>query len=101
MSRNSRNPAQDARDLMAAASIRLGLPAQATAGLSRIELIGSRQVIVENHRGVGAFEAECMELLTPGGAVVVHGQGLTLLVMNRQELVVTGRIRSVELPEER
>ena len=85
---------------MAQASIRLGLPAQATAGLSRIELIGNRQVIVENHRGVGIFETECMELLTPDGAVVVHGQGLALLVMNQRELVVTGRVRSVELPEE-
>lgn len=100
MSRNSKSPAKEVRDLMAQASIRLGLPAQATAGLSRIELIGNRQVIVENHRGVGAFEAECMELLTPDGAIVVHGRELALLVMNQRELVVTGRIRSVELPEE-
>lgn len=89
------------RELVARASERMGLPAEATAGLSRVELIGGNRLSVENHRGVGAFGPDCMELLTPGGAILVRGEGLSLLVMNQRELVVTGKIRDITMPEGR
>lgn len=86
------------RNLVVKASEWLNLPAEATAGLARVDIVGNRRVSVENHRGVGAFGPEYMELLTRDGAIRVRGQALTLVVMNQQELVVSGQIRSVELP---
>ena len=86
------------RDMVIKVSERLNLPAEATAGLARVNIIGNRRVSVENHRGVGAFSPEYMELLTRDGPIQVRGQALTLIVMNHLELVVTGQIRSVELP---
>ncbi len=86
------------RELVALASERLNLPAEATAGLAKVDIIGSRRISVENHCGVGAFGPEYMELLTREGTIRVRGQCLALIVMNHQELVVTGQIRSVELP---
>lgn len=86
------------RELVVKASERLNLPAEVTAGLVHVEIVGSSRVSVENHRGVGAFGPEYMELLTVDGAIAVRGQELSLLLMNNRELVVTGRIRSIELP---
>ena len=86
------------RNLVVKASEWLNLPAEATAGLARVDIVGNRRVSVENHRGVGAFGPEYMELLTRDGAIRVRGQALKLVVMNQQELVVSGQIRSVELP---
>jgi len=86
------------RELAIRASEWLNLPTEATMGLPRVDIVGNRRVSVENHRGVGAFGPEYMELLTRDGAIQVRGQALTLIVMNHQELVVTGQIRSVELP---
>lgn len=86
------------RELVAIASERLNLPAEATAGLTRVTIVGNRRISVENHCGVGAFGMEHMELLTKQGSIHVQGQELNLIVMNPQELIVTGRIRCVELP---
>ena len=85
------------RDLIARTSEKLNLPAEATAGLTRLELVG-RQLHVENHRGIGAFGPEYMELLTADGPIRVRGAGLSLAAMNNRELIVMGRIASVELP---
>ena len=89
------------RNLVIKASERLNLPADVTAGVSRVELTGSRRLSVENHRGVGAFGPEFMELLTVQGPIAVRGRGLSLLLMNQRELVVVGQIDSVTLPQER
>ena len=86
------------RDLVVKASEWLNLPAEATAGLARVDIVGNRRVSVENHCGVGAFGPAYMELLTRDGAIRVRGQALTLVVMNQHELVVNGQIWSVELP---
>ncbi len=85
------------RTLVALASERLNLPAEATAGLVKVEIVGGRLSVV-NHKGVGAFGPEYMELLTREGVIHVRGTGLALVVMNHMELVITGHIGSVELP---
>ena len=91
--------ANSPRNLVIKASERLNLPADVTAGVSRVELTGSRRLSVENHRGVGAFGPEFMELLTAQGPIAVRGRGLSLLLMNQRELVVVGQIDSVTLPQ--
>lgn len=85
------------REIIIKASEKLNLPAEATAGVARVELVGHGRLSVENHRGVGAFGPECMELLTVEGAVIVRGERLMLMTMNNHELVVTGQLHSIEL----
>ena len=86
------------RELVIHASERWNLPTEATAGVSRLELVGNTRLSLENHRGVGAFGPGRMELLTPDGVIEVRGERLTLLTMNRRELVVGGVVHSLALP---
>lgn len=73
------------------------LPADAVAGLPLIELIGDKQLRVENHRGILAYDPR--EIHIGGGKVAlrVRGLGLELKVMNAGELLITGQIFAVEL----
>ena len=73
------------------------LPADAVAGLPLLELTGDRQLRVEGHRGILAYDAR--EIHIGGGKVTirVRGLGLELKVMNRLELLITGQITAVEL----
>lgn len=73
------------------------LPADAVAGLPLIELIGDRQLRVENHRGILAYDPR--EIHIGGGRVAIRVRGLELelKVMNRGELLITGQIFAVEL----
>ena len=73
------------------------LPANVIAGLPLLELTGDRQLRVEGHRGILAYDAR--EIHIGGGKITirVRGLGLELKVMNRQELLITGQIFGVEL----
>ena len=77
----------------------LELPVNIASGVARIELLGSRELYMDRHRGVLAYTTE--EVDVNGGDVVVrvHGAELQLLVMTEQELRITGRIRAIELVE--
>ena len=73
------------------------LPGDLVAGLPRMELIGDRELRMENHRGILAYGSE--EIHISGGKLIlkVRGEGLELRSMNAGELLITGQIRAVEL----
>ena len=73
------------------------LPADAVAGLPLLALTGDRQLRVEGHRGILAYDPR--EIHIGGGKVTirVRGLGMELKVMNRSELLITGQIFAVEL----
>ncbi len=75
----------------------LDLPADALAGLPRIELVGDRELRMENHRGILAYGDT--EIHVSGGAFIVKitGSELKLRAMTGLELLVTGHITGVEL----
>lgn len=75
----------------------LQLPADAVAGMPRIELVGDGQLRVERHRGILAYDPTDVHIAAGRLTVRVRGLGLELGTMNRQELLITGRILSVEL----
>lgn len=73
------------------------LPADAVAGLPRLELVGDNELRMENHKGILAYGEE--EIHVSGGPFVVKitGQGLELRAMTGIELLITGRICSIQL----
>ena len=73
------------------------LPADVIAGLPLLELTGDRQLRVEGHRGILAYDPR--EIHIGGGKLTIRVRGLDLelKVMNRLELLITGQIFGVEL----
>ena len=73
------------------------LPADALAGLPKVELVGDRELRIENHRGILAYGTE--EIHVSGGVFIVKiaGQGLELRAMTGLELLITGRIAGIQL----
>ncbi len=73
------------------------LPVDAVAGLPRIELLGDRELRMENHKGILSYGTE--EIHVSGGRLVVRiaGSELELRAMNASELLITGHIQTVEL----
>ena len=74
----------------------LDLPADALAGVPRLELVGDGELRVENHKGILAYGDE--EILISGGKLVVRvrGSALELKSMNPAELLITGQILSLD-----
>ncbi len=70
----------------------LELPRELVLDLPRATLIGNRQVVVENHRGVVEFTPERVRLATGSGEIRIEGEGLVLRNILLEEVVVEGKI---------
>ncbi len=72
------------------------LPADAVAGVPRVEIVGARELIVSGHGGIIEYTPELIAV--SGGEVIIEtrGTGLELLSMSGAELMVRGQIFSVE-----
>lgn len=73
------------------------LPADAVAGMPRVELVGDSQLRVECHRGILAYEPTDIHVGAGKLTIRIRGLGLELGSMTREALLITGRILSVEL----
>ena len=63
------------------------LPADAVAGVPKLELVGSGELRVENHNGILAYGKE--EIHISGGTCLIKVSG--------QELLITGKISQITL----
>lgn len=75
----------------------LDLPADAVAGVPRLELVGTRELRMENHKGILAYGDQ--EIQVSGGVflIQIRGSGLELRAMTGLELLITGRIAGIQL----
>lgn len=82
--------------LLERTSAALDLPGDLLPGLPRIELLGDRELQMENHKGILAYGSD--EIHVSGGKVVVRvrGVGLELRAMDPARLVITGQLTAVE-----
>lgn len=84
------------RDLPEETAEKFDLPADAVAGVPKITITGKARVLVENHKGLLGYEEELVEVNGGRIRILIHGTDLELRAMNRNDLVVTGQIMSVE-----
>ena len=82
--------------LLLRASKLFDLPADALAGVPRVEVVGDGELRMAPHRGILAYGPE--EIHISGGSLVVlvRGSGLELRAMTPEELLITGSITTVE-----
>ena len=82
--------------LLARASRMFDLPADALAGVPRVEVLGDNELRMAPHRGILAYSQT--EIHISGGSLVVlvRGSGLELRAMTPEELLITGTITTVE-----
>lgn len=76
---------------------RLDIPAESLTRAPRITMSGGGRVLIEGHRGLLEYEAECVAASVAGGVVRVKGEDLMLETMNGRELLLSGRIWAVEM----
>ena len=82
--------------LLEKTSAALDIPGDILTGLPRIELLGDREMRMENHKGILAYGSE--EIHISGGKLVVRikGSELELRAMDPAQLLITGYIDGVE-----
>jgi len=66
-------------------------------GIPLIEIYDQRRVLIENHRGVIGYCCSEVLVRVRFGTVCICGEDLYLRKMSKEQLVVTGRIRCINL----
>lgn len=84
------------RELALDLSERLELPEEALLGAGKISVTAGRRALVENHRGILEYGRDRIVVGMNRGQVRLNGSELQLLAMNKRELLIGGRIQSVE-----
>lgn len=82
--------------LLRAASL-FDLPADAVAGVPRVELLGENELRVENHRGILSYSTEEIHISTGHFIIQVQGQTLSLRAMTAVDLLITGTISGLSI----
>ena len=83
-------------DVIDLAVERLEIPAFGLHGLPRLTLTGTRQILIEQHRGLTRYSSDGIELALQKGSVRLAGQKLRLVAMDREAVLIAGEIREVE-----
>ncbi len=75
---------------------RLEIPADAL-GAPKLSICGRRRVLVENHCGILSYGDTMIELCCRDMKIRIRGDGLRLGAMDKKDMLISGRILSVEL----
>ncbi len=73
----------------------LKLPEDVDLSVPRCTLIGRRDLLVENHKGILAYTAESVRLQSAEGELVVSGGALVLTEFSGERALIVGRIDAV------
>jgi sporulation protein YqfC len=73
------------------------LPDEPTPGEPLVEIIGNRQVLIENHNGVSEYGESLIRVKVKFGTICVSGCNLELARMTKGPLIISGLIESVKL----
>jgi sporulation protein YqfC len=65
-------------------------------GVPLVEVLGDKRALIENHCGVVAYESNLICIRVHCGKIEIHGSGLTLMRMTDSQMVINGKIDSVE-----
>ena len=73
------------------------LQGEALPGQPLLELFGERRILVEHHLGVTEYARDRIVIRVGFGCICIQGMDLELACMSAEQLVITGRIFSVNL----
>lgn len=76
---------------------KLELPPEALGAAAKLSITGGRRALIENHKGILEYGEDRMVIGTERGRIVISGQELLLTAMNKSELLISGKISTVEL----
>ncbi|HLN62181.1 MAG TPA: sporulation protein YqfC [Symbiobacteriaceae bacterium] len=83
------------RDLRDKVASLFELPGDVVLDGSRITLVGARELLVENHRGIHEYTTDRVVLAVPEGKLSAGGSDLTIASISPDQVVISGSIRTI------
>ena len=78
----------------------LEIPTELSTDNPKITIIGFEKVLIENHKGILEYQDYFIRLNTYIGIININGFNLNLNQISSDDLIITGRITSIEIEEQ-
>ena len=75
----------------------LEIPKEITTNEPKVTIVGFKQMLIENYKGILEYEDILIRIKTHIGILNISGFNLNLNQMTGDDIVVTGKIESIEL----
>ena len=66
-------------------------------GSAKLSVYGKNRVLIENHKGILHYSENIIEVNARGMTVKILGDELSISAMDKNDMLITGRILSLEL----
>lgn len=74
----------------------LELPKELVLDLPKLTMVGNKDMMIENYKGVIEYGSARIRINTGLGAVKITGEGLELKEITSEDIIISGKIQSVE-----
>ena len=75
---------------------RLDIPQDIILDLPRLTMLGNKQVLIENHKGIIEYTAALVRIKLSQGVILIHGEHLLLGNLQAEQILVEGLIREIQ-----
>jgi len=98
MPRNSKNKTtkKDKLTLKEKVSEALELPKELILDIPKITLVGNKQLLVENYKGIIEYEDNKIRLKTHEGVIKLEGTNMIIKEITSEDIMVNGKISLIE-----
>lgn len=72
------------------------LPKDIVLDVSKVIIIGTEQITIENHKGIVEYSEELIRVNTGSGIMKLCGRNLTIKTILQEEITITGELRNIE-----
>ncbi len=77
----------------------LEMPEEITTNKPKITLLGFEELVIENYKNILEYEEIFIKINTHIGAININGFNLKLIQMNKEDIMITGKIDSIDFEE--
>jgi sporulation protein YqfC len=74
---------------------RLDLPKDIIMNLPKISVVGNKEIVIENHKGIIVFEENEIRVNSSIGLITIKGKKLEILFMEGKTLILKGKFCEV------
>jgi sporulation protein YqfC len=73
----------------------LEMPKDVTLGEAIITLIGKREILIENYKGIIEYNDEYIKIATKNGNIQLNGTNFIVTYLTNEEIKITGDITKI------
>ena len=77
----------------------LEIPVELSTDITKVTVVGFERLLIENYRGILEYQDYFVRVNTHKGIININGFNLNLEEMTTDDLLVTGKIESIDFEE--